>query len=149
MSASSSSLRRCRAGSVAVEFAVSLPFLLALLVGIVEVGRALIQAGAIEKGLRAGAMYVARADLPLDAAATTAIENLVKRGSVDPAAPFLVDGWSEAEATVDVAPLPDYVVDGVAVPVFRLTATVPFAPLMPGLLGFTVTRSHEQAYVGR
>ena len=56
------------------------------------------QANAIEKGLRAGAMYVARAQLPVDGATTTAITNLVKRGSIDTSAPYLVDGWSDASA---------------------------------------------------
>ena len=143
---------KSRDGVAAIEFAVSLPIFLALVVGMVEIGRALIQANAIEKGLHAGAMYVARAALPVDAATTTAITNLVQRGTTDASAPYLIDGWGEAGATVAVVRQPvDYVtVGGVQVPVFQLTATVPFTPLVPALLpAFTITSSHQQAYIGR
>ena len=143
---------KSRNGVAAIEFAVSLPIFLALVVGIVEIGRALIQATAIEKGLHAGAMYVARAVLPVDAATTTAITNLVQRGSTDASAPYLVEGWGDPGATVDVVrQAVDYpTVGGVQVPVFQLTATVPFTPIIPILMpAFTITSSHQQAYIGR
>ena len=149
MFSSSNRFARCRSGVAAVEFVVSLPIFLALVFGMVEIGRALIQANAIEKGLHAGAMYVARAELPVDGATTTAIENLVKRGSIDTTAPYLVDGWGDAGASVNVVPLADFVTNGVSVPVFEVTATVPFTPIFPFVPGFSITRSHQQAYIGR
>ena len=117
----------------------------------VEIGRALIQANAIEKGLHAGAMYVARAELPVDAATTTAITNLVQRGSIDTSAPYLVEGWGDAGASINVVAQPNYpTVGGVQVPVFQLTATVPFTPIFPALMPvFNITSSHQQAYIGR
>ncbi len=143
---------KSRDGVAAIEFAVSLPIFLALVVGMVEIGRALIQANAIEKGLHAGAMYVARARLPIDAATTTAITNLVQRGTTDASAPYLVDGWSDAGSSVAVAEqaIYDNPATGASVRVFQLTATVPFTPLVPVLLpAFTITSSHQQAYIGR
>ncbi len=107
------------------------------------------QANAIEKGLRAGAMYVARAQLPVDGATTTAITNLVKRGSIDTSAPYLVDGWSDASASVSVTAPAVFVTNGVSVTVFEVTASVPFIPIFPGMPVFTLTRSHQQAYIGR
>ena len=115
----------------------------------VEIGRALIQANAIEKGLHAGAMYVARAELPIDDATRTVIDNLVKRGSVDANAPYLVDGWGDGGASVTVVLARNYVTNGVTVPVYEVTATVPFTPVFPVTPGFTITRSHQQAYIGR
>lgn len=144
----SNRLLRCRRGAAAVEFALILPVLITILVGTVEVARALIQANAIEKGLRAGAMYVARATLPVDSATQAAVENLVRRGSLDGTADYLAAGWNEAGAGVVVARLSDFTTGGIDVPVFRITATVPFVPLLPGLPSFTMVRSHEQTHIG-
>ena len=47
-----------------------------------------------------------------------------------------------------------YIVDGIPVPIIKLTADIPFDPLLPGLLevagfeNFRIQMSHEQAYVG-
>jgi Flp pilus assembly protein TadG len=134
---------------VAVELALCAPVLLAIVVLLVEGGRALAYGAAIEKGLRAGAMYVARAPLPIAPETATAVENLVKRGTVDAVGPYLVPGWDDPGATVTVTRLADYVTHGVAVPVFRVTASVPFAPILPYFPAFAISLSHEQAYVGR
>ncbi len=142
-------LLRSQDGVAAVEFAISLPIFAALLIVMVEGGRVLIQANAIEKGLRAGATYVARSQLPIDAATTTVVSNLVKRGSADATAPYLVDGWAEPGATVNIVPLADFVTNGVAVPVFEVTASVPFSPIFTGTPAFTMTRSLQQAFIGR
>ena len=71
-------LARDRRGVTAVEFALFMPILLTLLIGLTEVGRAHYQAKAVENGLRTGALYASRNPLPLSAAAITAVENLVK-----------------------------------------------------------------------
>jgi hypothetical protein len=149
MSVWSNRFLACRHGAVAVEAAICAPLLLAVLMGLVECGRALSHANALEKGLRAGAMYVARAPLPLDEAATAAAANLVRRGTVDAVAPFLIPGWAETGAAVTIVPLDDFVTQGVAVPVFRVSASVPYLPILPGAPRFTISRSHEQAYIGR
>jgi Flp pilus assembly protein TadG len=134
----------------AVEFAMVLPFLFILFGGTVEAARALMQTNAVEKGLRAGAAYVARAPLPLSDADKTVIGNLVRTGTTDGTGALLTNGWSDAAATVVVTALAPFDAGGGAsVPVFRITASVPFAPLVPWPGGtFTVTRQHEQAYAG-
>jgi Flp pilus assembly protein TadG len=60
------SLHRQESGSVLVEFVVLLPFLLALLLGIVEVGRGLFYHHFITNGVRDGLRYLSRAPLTAD-----------------------------------------------------------------------------------
>ena len=59
-------------GSSLIEFGFLLPMFMLLAVGFIEVGRAYFQANAVEKGVRAGALYAARHTFPL----TTAISRL-------------------------------------------------------------------------
>ena len=62
-------------------------------------------------------------------------------------------GWAESGANLDIA-AGSFTLDGNAVPVIRLAASVPFDPMLPGLAtfvgleSFTIRLSHEQAYVG-
>jgi Flp pilus assembly protein TadG len=143
---------RCRRGVAAVELALSLPVLTALIVGLVEVGRALSQANAVERGLRTGVLYAARSDLPFDAATQQTVQNLVTRGSISGGANYVVPEWADAPPTVNVSEVREYSsgVVTVPVPIIRVTATVQFVSLLPGLLpNFTFTRWHEQAYIGR
>ena len=146
-------LIRDRRGTIVVEFALFVPILMILFLGITEVGRAHFQAVALEKGLRAGAMYAARNAFPLSAAVKTSTENLVRTGRLDGAPPYPVPGWAESSSGLQISPL-SFDVDGTALPVVRLTATVPFDPLIPGLGiffgvdGYKFELSHEQAYIG-
>lgn len=149
MSALFSSFARRRQGSVAVELALCAPVLLLIVVLLVEGGRALAYGAAVEKGLRAGAMFAARSTLPIDAATTAAVQNLVMRGAVDASAPYVIPGWGEQGAAVVLSELPAFVTHGVAVPVLKVTATVPFIPILPYAPRFTMTLAHEQAYIGR
>lgn len=140
-------------GNAVVEFALVMPFLLLLFSGLTEYGRAYFQANAIEKGLRAATLYAARAETPLSAADTVIAENILKTGTADGSGAFLVSGWASAGAAYTIT-TSDYDLDGVAVPVIRIEANVPFDPLVPemvalvGLDDFTITLAHEQAYVG-
>lgn len=135
-------------GAAAVEFALLAPVLLILLFGMTELARALVQANAIEKGLRAGAALASRAALPLSADDEERIRNLVETGTADGSGAPLAEGWLDEDARVTITPLADFHSEGVDVPRVRITATVPFAPLMPGFGAFVFERSHEQAYVG-
>ncbi|MAF50344.1 MAG: TadE/TadG family type IV pilus assembly protein [Rhodospirillales bacterium] len=139
-------------GNALVEFALVLPLWLLLSTGMLEVGRGFYQAGALEKSVRAGALYLARHSFPLTAATITEAENLVKTGSVDGGG-FAVSGWGLAAADLQITTL-SFSVDGTPIPVVRVAASVPFDPMLNslpafvGLDGFTLTAQHEQAYVG-
>ena len=147
------SLIRDRCGTAVVEFALFVPILMILFLGLTEVGRAHYQAVALEKGLRAGALYAARNEFPLSDAAKTATGNLVRTGRLDGTPPYMVAGWAGSGSGLQISSA-DFDVDGTPLPVVRLTATVPFVPLIPGLGflfgvdGYKFRLSHEQAYIG-
>ena len=149
----SSKLARDRDGVAAIEFALFIPLLLLLLIGLTEVGRAHYQAAAVEKGLRAGALFASRNPFPLSPTMRTAVENLVKTGNMQGTPPFLVPGWADNGASVAIVPA-SFDVDGTALTVVRLTAAVPYQPLVPGfgmvfgLNNYEINLSHEQAYIG-
>lgn len=139
-----------RAGNASVEAALVLPILIVMFAGVAEIGRGLYQTVAIEKGLRAGALYLARSELPITQSMTDTAVTLVKTGG---SPHYLADGWADASATVEIE-TQDFIIDGTTVPVFRLSASVPFDPLfsnlVPGLdLSIqTIKLSHEQPHVG-
>ncbi len=149
----SNRLVRDRRGVSAVEFAFFLPILLLLFIGMTEMGRAYYQSAAVQKGLRAGALFAARNPMPLSADAETAVENIVRTGNLDGAPPFLVPGWAEAGSNLDIAPL-TFDVDGSTLQIVRLTASVPYLPLVTGfsfvwgLNNHIMTFSHDQAFIG-
>lgn len=143
-------LRRDQGGVAAVEFALVLPVMVLLGVGLTEMGRVVNQATTLQKSLRAGAIYAARNEFPLTAAVITTTENLVKKGDPAGAGEYLVPGWSKAGADFTLVTL-DFDLDGTPLPVVRLTVKVPFVPMLPGLLpipSFNLVLKHEQAYVG-
>ncbi len=143
-------LRRDERGISAVEFAFVLPIMVLLGVGLTELGRVVKQATTVQKSLRAGAIYAARNQFPLTAAVKTTTENLVKKGDPTGAGEFLVPGWSKSGADFALE-TPDFDLNGTPLPVVRLTATVPFVPMLPGLLpipSFNLVLRHEQAFVG-
>lgn len=148
-------LTRDGRGNAVVEFALVLPLLLLLFAGISEIGRAYYQANAVEKGLRAGALFAGRNDFPLTAQVRTMVANLVKTGTLDGSGPYLVSGWADVNADLNIDDTLTFPVDATTtIPVVRVTATVPFDPLIPGMLTLvglgdvTIQLSHEQAYVG-
>ncbi len=142
-------------GNAVVEFALVLPLLLLLLTGITEIGRAYYQANAVEKGLRAGALFAGRNSFPLTAQVRTMVANLVKTGTLDGSGGYLVSGWADVDADLTIDDTLTFPIDATTtIPVVRLTASVPLDPLMPGMLALvglgdvTIELSHEQAYVG-
>lgn len=131
-----------------------LPVLILLVSGMTEVGRAYWQAIAVQKGVRAGALFAARADTPLTAVDKQRAENLVRTGSVDGSGAYLVSGFGKAGASIDISTVGTFTVGSQDLPVIRVTAQVPFDPIFPNLFQFMgfgshlITVSHEQAYVG-
>lgn len=146
-------LFRASDGVAAVEMALIMPFLILLVIGIIEYGRVIEQTNAVEKGSASAAMYVARATYPLTGAETTAAENLAKYGNKAGSGDYLVSGWAEAGANLTMVPR-SVTVGTNTVTVYTLTATVPFDPILPGLaslLGFddfNIEATLEQAYIG-
>jgi len=139
-------------GNAAIEMALIMPILLTVLAGITELGYVFYQASALERGLRAGATYAARADLPLSADARTTTENLVKTASMDGTLAVSASNWNEAGAEFDITVI-DRDVGSVTVSVIRLEARVPFSPLasslwnMLGIESEFIEVSHEQASI--
>lgn len=144
---------RDRSGVAATEFALLLPFLLLLLVGIYEFGMYLAQASSLEKSLRSGAMFAARNALPLSQQTRTQIANIVRTGDPSGEGPVRISGWGDDSATLLVTTR-THSANGEDVELVRLEASVPFEPLMSGFmstLGFSDLRmraAHEQAHVG-
>ena len=148
------SFRRDRLGSLSIEFAFSLPLLVLVMTGILEVGRVFYQAHMVERGLRSAALYASRNEWPLKPSAQTTVENLAKTATPDGSGGYVASGWSDGSANLDVDLTGVYVVAGNPVPIIKLTADIPFDPLLPGLLevagfeNFRISMTHEQAYVG-
>ena len=146
-------VRRNDDGNAVVEFALIMPFLLLLFSGLTEIGRAYFQANAIEKGVRAAALYASRAATPLSASDKSIAENIARTGTIDGSGSLLASGWAKPGASVTIT-TSDYDLDGTAIPVINVAAAVPLDPLIPeliamaGLETFTINLSHEQAYVG-
>ena len=153
MSGWSSRVWRDRRGVAATEFALLLPFLLLLLVGIYEFGSYLAQASSLEKSLRSGAMYAARSALPLSQQTLTQVGNIVRTGDPSGGQPVRIPGWEDGTATLAVTTR-THSANGENVELIRLEASLPYEPLMAGFLstlGFSDLRmraAHEQAHVG-
>lgn len=150
----------CAKGTPAVEFALYLPVLLIMLVGVTEIGYAISQSVMLEKSLRSGALYAARSTLPLSASAETAVKNVVRTGDPDGTTGYVISGWADAGATLSVT-VSNYTLASDAsvlgsnqLPVITITASVPYQPLLGnaltvfGLNDITLTLSHEQAHIG-
>ncbi len=78
----------------------------------------------------------------------------MRTGTVDGTGAPLVPGWDDPAAAVDVTSS-TFTGGGVTnLPVIRVVASVPFQPVMPGLMNFaglediTIESAHEQAYLG-
>lgn len=149
------SLLRDRRGTAGIEFAFAMPVLLIIAVGLVEVGRAVNQTTTVQKAIRNGALYAARHQFPLDSETQTEVENMVKYGDAAGGTHYLLPGWAAAEASFQIDTT-SFNIDGVpiggtVIPVVRLTASVPFEPILGSLLPippFNITASHDQAFIG-
>lgn len=149
------SLGRDRRGVSAVEFALFLPFLLLIIVGIIEFGRGYYHFALAQRGVRAAALFAARNELPLTVAAKTTMENLAKTGTADGTGEYLSEGWAHESSKVFI--VEDTFTSGAeTVDVIRVTARVRYDPLLPGLFNsvgfdfnnFFMKVDHDQAYIG-
>lgn len=127
-----------------------LPLLVMLGFGMIEIGRVINQAGAVKTGLRAAALYAAGNEYPLSAAVLARVENIAKTGDPTGTSSYLALGWAKADARVQVHEL-SFNLAGSSLPVVRISATVPYDPLLPGILpvpAFNFELSQDQAFVG-
>lgn len=143
---------RDQRGGPAVEFVLIAPVLVLLMGGTIELGRAFAQAQAVERGLHAAALFAARTTWPLSAADSTTVQNLARTGNPTGTLPYLANGWADGESSFTITSQ-NYVVGLTTTPVIQVTASVPFQPLVPDLLShlglnYTISLSHQQAYVG-
>ena len=103
-------------GSAAVELALVMPLLLAILFGSVELGNYFMNQHTLVKAVRDGARFAARqsftnytgcsGDVPTPGAAGSAKENtnlIVRKGTLDSTAPDLLPNWSSATFTATVS----------------------------------------------
>lgn len=148
-------LNRCfrsTRAAAAVEFALLVPVILLTTAVIVELGRGLAQAQAVEKGLRGGIMVAARSSSPITGAEEIIVKRMVMTGTVAAGGTPLVDGWTDT-STVDIVESTT-TVNGESIPVITITATVPYTELLPGisamfgLADVTVQTVHAQVYIG-
>jgi Flp pilus assembly protein TadG len=94
-------------GVATVEFAVVLPLMLLLILGVTEIGRAIVRYNAVTKAVRDGARYAAAQALlgttgvvNVDAALQSDVANLVVYGNTAGTGSPLVEGLTTAQITV-------------------------------------------------
>lgn len=144
-------VRQNEKGAILVEFALVTPLLLMTMAIVLELGAALHQTNLLEKQVAAGAALAARSDYPLTAAATTSVTNLVRTGSVSGGADLL-DGWADGAASLAIT-TQTYSLSGETVPYVRVSASVPYEPMMVGLLDFLgfddfmMSAEHEEVFI--
>lgn len=157
-------------GVAAMELGLVTPVFLLLFLSITELGHMFYYSITIEKGMRSGVTYAARAavhGVALDATTIATAQNLTMTGSLDPMADYLVKGYTKAmidtgdvNAVVNVStknyfkagtgPNPD-----INVTVVVVAVEVPYVPLMPfitenitGSYSPIIKLTHEQAVIG-
>jgi len=109
-------LWRDQAGSALVEFSLLAPFLLALGLGMTELGRFVYQYQLVVEGVRDAGRYIARLD-PNDLTNQANAANLAVTGTIDGSGDVRVEGWTAADVTFSVTPVPND--DGTGTPMYR------------------------------
>ena len=152
-----SRLSRCRRGSAAVEMALVLPLLTALLFGSVELGRYFLNEHALIKAVREAARFAARqkfADMPCNGQPApeqaAAIRNLVRFGNIAGTGSPRRPNWrADANVAVSIACVSGnwsgiYAEHPQGTPVVTVSAVVPYVPLL-GTLGLGAPVLHVRA----
>jgi len=93
-----------RRGSAMVEFALAFPILAVILVGVLEVGRAIHYHQALTEGVRAGVRYLTRVADPCSAASEQAAVGLLVTRSIDWSNSPLFGDWPATYASSTTAP---------------------------------------------
>jgi len=149
-----------RRGSAMVEFAFAFPILAVILVGVLEIGRAIHYHQALTEGVRAGVRYLTRVADPCSSASKQAAVGLLVTRSINWSNPPLFANWpaSYALSTTD----PDFRVQftdcnagGQLVgPVVSMTADFTYSDSL-GVLqwighgdGIPMVSDHEEVWIG-
>ncbi len=85
----------------------------------------------------------------MSAAVLARVENVVKTGDPKGTSRYLASGWAEAGARVQIHEL-SFDIAGSPLPVVRISATVPYDPMLPRLIpvpAYNIELSHDQAFV--
>jgi Flp pilus assembly protein TadG len=162
-------------GTAAVELAIVLPFLMIMLFGLIEIGRALYHYHAVTKSVRDATRYLTRVGMTCAAAGNgplanyldsatdeTTAKNLVLSGHTSTpvaASDYLLAYWTDPNTItgtvncVNNANQYSGVYNGIAnIPVITLTANVPFSFLWGSVFlnrdSVTFTISHSEVHVG-
>lgn len=152
--------------SAAVEFALVLPFMVILLAGVTELGKALLDHHALTKSVRDSARYLSRVKNPDSAAARLAATNIALRGEYDSVAdsslPYIISYWTNnGTLAIEIATVPNPGPDGFTyrgtdpIRIVKVTASVsaptsafPLLSLISGNQGIGFAAHHEQRYGG-
>ena len=88
--------------AAAIEFAILLPFMVILLIGVTEMGRVLWHQHALAKGVRDGVRYLTRVNDPSGTTEQDAAKNLILRASYSAEEPYVIGYWSGINPTFSV-----------------------------------------------
>ncbi|WP_155265348.1 TadE/TadG family type IV pilus assembly protein [Sphingomonas segetis] len=155
-------LLRDNRGAAAAEMVLVIPFLLALMMGSVELGNYFYNEHKLVKSVRDGARYAARqrfsnytdctGEVPTRDTADTVFENtelVVRKGSLDPAAQDLLPNWDSANFSATMTCLSElddgsggnYAFGGlyanVQAPTVLVTVTLPYRSVIGTAFGFS------------
>jgi Flp pilus assembly protein TadG len=158
-------LRRRDDAAAAVEFAMTLPLLVLLFIGLVEIGLLLRSFHVVDKSVQDAARYLARTQSPFSDATVQGVAiNLAMRGSPSATAPLLIPSWTDP-TTVSITQKP-FTNDGSTTGGIILTpnsgvttldavvvsAQVPIGTALLGVIGLPTTVtfriSHEERHIG-
>ena len=119
-----------QSGLAMVEFVISVPVLLLLMLGTAELGRAFYEYNTLTKTVRDGARYLSEKALnpaglmEIDDAARTQTQNLVVYGNAGGTGDPLMEGLAVEDVTVEAAPDADVPAEHI-----RVTATYQYSPI--------------------
>ncbi len=153
-------LYRCRRGAAIIEFAITAPLLLALSLGVFELGRAVQSLHMIDKGMRDAARYLGRGFATCDTNGNfsytngTQAQNLALYGNTSGSGTTVLGFWSDPNTIAIsgscVAASTNWIsLNGSGyVPTVTVTATVPYPDLgflqVLGISGLTFNTQHQE-----
>lgn len=138
-------------GAVLVEFALIMPIFLMIIAIVLELGLALHQENTLEKSIMAATGIASRSGYPINSATSIRVNNMAKTGNVNGGS-YLMPGWGDAGSSLSIT-TSTYNLNGTTVPYVRVDATVPYQPLLPGLLdflgfnNFNLSAAHEEVFI--